>query len=74
MSPQIVTYLVLILSGIYAIHVVFGLIRVRRQGETMYFRPFRFIAAIIVFLLALYAVTSNMTYDDLVVKIEDWFR
>ncbi|RDX01434.1 hypothetical protein [Listeria kieliensis] len=74
MNPQVITYLVLVLSGIYALNVVFSLVRAKRQAETVYFRPLRFVAAIVVFLLALFAVITNVTYDELVVKIESWFR
>ncbi|MBC1471008.1 hypothetical protein [Listeria seeligeri] len=71
MSQTVITYLILVLAGGYAISTIVSLVRTRRNGGEVVFRPLRLIAAIIVFLLAIFAVVTNTTYDELISKVED---
>lgn len=74
MSQTVVTYLILVLSGSYAISTIIRIVRAKRYEGGSLIRPLRLVAAIIVFLLALFAVVTNLTYDELIIKVEDWLQ
>ncbi|WP_239253634.1 hypothetical protein [Listeria ilorinensis] len=74
MSPQIVTYLILLITAVYLGYTIYSARRARKMGMRISFQPIRWIGAALVFCLALVAVVTNMTYDDLIDIINGWFE
>jgi len=74
MTPEIITYLICLLTFAYLAVTVFTFVKNRRTGDGYRLRIFYVLAAALVFLLSVYAIATGQTYDDLVTSINDLFQ
>ncbi|MUN73889.1 hypothetical protein [Enterococcus casseliflavus] len=74
MTPEIITYLICLLTFSYLAVTVFTFVKNRRTGDGYRLRIFYVLAAALVFLLSVYAIATGQTYDDLVTSINDLFQ
>jgi hypothetical protein len=73
MTPELITYLIgLITFGYLIVNIVFYY-RNKKRGVGFRFRPLYLVAAGIVFLISLYAIITGQTYYDLVDQINASF-
>lgn len=65
MNPTILTYILLLVSlGTIAFNVL-TYMKNKKNGETTVLKPFQLIAAAIVLVLALIAIATGQTYEDI---------
>lgn len=73
MTPQIITYLIFLISLGYIGFNVFTFSKNKNNGYGFQFKPLYLIAAGILFLISLYAIATGQTYDNLVDQINGLF-
>ncbi len=73
MTPQIITYLIFLISLGYIGFNVFTYLKNKNNGYGFHFKPLYLIAAGILFLISLYAIATGQTYDNLVDQINGLF-
>lgn len=61
MTPQLITYLVCLITFGYLVVNLFLCLRSKKNGNGFTFRPIYLIVTLIVFLLSVYAIASGQT-------------
>lgn len=74
MTPQIITYLICAITFIYLAVTIYTYIKNKREGKGYKVRIFYILAALVVFILSVYAILTGQTYDDLVTSINSLFE
>ncbi|MBC1376223.1 lipase maturation factor family protein [Listeria sp. FSL L7-0091] len=74
MSPQILTYVILVAATLYLVSSIYPIIKAKKNNYTVVVRPLRIIAAVIVILLAIFAIVTGNTYDSIIDSINTKYR
>lgn len=66
MTPQIFTYVILIVSVLYVVYSIYPIFKAKKNNQEIVVRPIRIVAAVIVMILAIYAIATGNTYDSII--------
>lgn len=66
MTPQIFTYVILIVSVLYLVYSIYPIFKAKKNNHEVVVKPLRIVAAVIVLIFAIYAIATGNTYDSII--------
>ncbi|MBC1448827.1 hypothetical protein [Listeria welshimeri] len=66
MTPQIFTYVILIVSVLYVVYSIYPIFKAKKNNQEIVVRPLQIVAAVIVMITAIYAIATGNTYDSII--------
>lgn len=66
MTPQIFTYIILIVSVLYVVCSIYPIFKAKKNNQEIVVRPLQIVAAVIVMITAIYAIATGNTYDSII--------